>query len=43
MHPVILVLGPNDNKQAIKLPNKFDHSKLAILEETIGKENVIAK
>ena len=43
MHPVILVLGPNDNKQAIKLPNKFDHTKLAILEETIGKENVIAK
>jgi DNA polymerase-3 subunit alpha len=42
---VVLVLGSDDNKQAIKLPSKIDNQKSALsrLMETVGAANVIVR
>ena len=42
---VVLVLGSDDNKQAIKLPSKIDNQKPALsrLMETVGAANVIVQ
>lgn len=41
-HEVVLVLGPNDNKQAVKLPVKFapQSDGMTMLTELIGAENI---
>lgn len=41
-HEVILVLGPNDSKQAVKLPVKFapEEAAMSSIIQLIGQENV---
>jgi len=43
--PVVLVLGEDEGKQAIKLPNGInkDESSLKKLEELVGKDNLVVR